>query len=172
MHRIASVLAAAILLAAAPALAMPHGKPGLWTITTTMQMANMPQLPPQVLEMMKKRGMPGMGQPVTSQMCMTQEQVNAGMASHMPQQHDVSCAPRVLSETPSSAVTEITCHGDNMDGVGRAQIDWRGDSHYEGSYEFKGSMHGQPNQISTHYAGDFVKADCGSVKPFAPPPQH
>ena len=53
---------AAIALLSAAAQAMPHGKPGLWNITTTMQMANMPQMPPEAMAMMKQRGMkiPGM----------------------------------------------------------------------------------------------------------------
>jgi|GEM_PF-583889 hypothetical protein len=162
--------------------AMPHGRPGLWTITTTMKMGAMPQMPPQVLEMMKKRGVPGMGGgPVVSQICMTPQDVNEGAAAaqRMRQQHQVNCTPRVLSESASSVTTEITCHG-NMEGTGRSQISWRGDSHYEGDYSFKGSMHGQPNEMSSHYVGEFVKADCGSVKPFSardipthsPPPPH
>jgi len=42
---------------------------------------------------------------------------------------------------------------------------WRGNEHYEGTYNFKGMMEGRPQEISTRYSGDFVKADCGAVKP-------
>jgi hypothetical protein len=146
--RLSTIVVTVILLAAGTALATPHGKPGLWIITSTMKMANMPQIPPEALAAMKARGMkiPGSG--------------------------DENCTPHVVSQTANSITTDIVCHG-TMEGTGRSQISWRGDSHYEGSYEFKGAMHGQPNQISTHYTGDFVKADCGSVKPFkAPPSQH
>ena len=45
-----------------------------------------------------------------------------------------------------------------------------GTDHYEGTYNFKGTMEGQVQEISTSYSGDFVKADCGNVKPFGPPP--
>ena len=74
------LIAIAIVLLPATALA-GHGKAGLWNITTSMEMANMPQMPPEAMAMMKARGMkmPGMGQPMTSQICMTQEQVNADM---------------------------------------------------------------------------------------------
>ena len=78
--------------------AAPHGKAGLWTIVTTKKMANMPQLPPQVMEMIKQRGMPGMGQPVTSQICMTEEQ--ARMTT--PPRTEVAgmqCTPRFVSQT-------------------------------------------------------------------------
>jgi hypothetical protein len=163
-----SLIAAALVLIPAAALAMPHGKPGLWTITTSMKMANMPQMSPQMMAMMKQRGikMPGM-EPMVSQICMTPGDVKEGAAAQqrMRDQHEVNCTPKVLSETASSVTTEITCHG-NMEGVGRSQISWRGDSHYEGEYSFKGSMHGRPNDMSSHYVGDFVKGDCGSVKPF------
>ena len=33
-----------------------------------------------------------------------------------------------------------------MEGRRPSQISWRGDSHYEGTYSFKGIMHGQPNE--------------------------
>jgi hypothetical protein len=172
--RLSTIVVTVILLAAGTALATPHGKPGLWTITSTMKMANMPQIPPEALAAMKARGMkiPGSGEPMVTQMCMTQDDVNADPAARMRAQHDENCTPHVVSQTANSITTDIVCHG-TMEGTGRSQISWRGDSHYEGSYEFKGTMHGQPNQISTHYTGDFVKADCGSVKPFkAPPSQH
>lgn len=165
-----TLLAASMLMLPAAAIAMPHGKPGLWTITTTMKMANMPQMSPQMMEMMKARGikMPGMGgEPIVSQICMTPQDVAEGAAAQqrLRDRHDVNCTPRVLSETSSSVATEITCHG-TMEGVGRSQMRWRGDSHYEGDYSFKGSMHGHAADSASHFTGDFVKADCGAVKPF------
>ncbi len=166
----AVLIAAAVLLAPAAAIAMPHGRPGLWTISTSMKMANMPQMSPQMMEMMKSRGikMPGMGgEPIVSQICMTPDDVKEGAAAQqrLRDQHEVNCTPRVLSETSASVTTEITCHG-NMEGVGHSRVSWRGDSHYEGDYSFKGSMHGHPNAMDTHYVGEFMKSDCGSVKPF------
>ena len=160
-----TLIGAAVLLAPAAAWAA-HGKPGLWTISTTMQMANMPQMPPEAMAMMKARGMsmPGMGGPITSQICMTQEMVNADKPPAM-NQHEESCTTKILNQTSTSVSAETTCHG-RMDGVGRTQISWRGSEHYEGTYSFNGSMHGQPNSMSTNYVGDWVSSDCGSVKPF------
>ena len=63
----------------------PHGKPGLWNITTTMQMA-MPQLPPEAMAMMKSRGikLPGIGgEPVKTQICMTEEEIDKDAISRM-----------------------------------------------------------------------------------------
>jgi len=61
--------------------------------------------------------------------------------------------------------SEVVCHGE-MDGVGHTEINWTGNEHYMGSYSFKGTMNGRPNEMSSTYKGDWVKADCGSVKPF------
>ena len=166
-RKLASTLIAATILMPAAALAAPHGKPGLWNITTTMQMASMPKMPPEMMEMMKKRGMnmPMPGQPMTSQMCMTAEQAAMDKPPNMDRE-GVKCTPHVLSQTSSSANTEIVCHG-MMEGTGRSQISWRGETHYEGTYSFTGSMHDQPNNMSSSYKGDWVSADCGSVKPFS-----
>ena len=164
---VSSVIATVLVLAPAAALAA-HGKPGLWNISSTMQMANMPQMPPEAMAMMKARGMkmPGMGGgPTVTQICMTQDQVNADKPPAM-SRHEENCTTKVLSQTATSVAAETTCHG-RMDGVGHSQISWRGNDHYEGSYSFKGMAEGHPQDMSTHFTGDFVKADCGSVKPTA-----
>jgi hypothetical protein len=90
--------------------------------------------------------------------------------SRMQAQSQISCKPRILKQSANSVETEIVCRG-TMEGTGRAQVSWRGDNHYDGSYNFKGSMRGQPHQMSTQYTGDWVKADCGAVKPFKLPPK-
>lgn len=167
--------AAAIALLTVAAQAMPHGKPGLWTITTDMKMKNMPDIPPEALAMMKQRGMkiPGMGSPMITQICMTPKDVAEGTALGLKAQHDanIQCTPKLLSETGSSMTSSVTCHGE-MEGSGHSEMSWRGDNHYEGNYSFKGVMRGQPNETSTHFIGDFVKADCGSVKPFGAAMRH
>ncbi len=166
---VSSMIAAGIVLTPACALAA-HGKAGLWNISSTMQMANMPQIPPEAMAMMKARGMkmPGMGgAPTVMQICMTQGQVSADKLPAM-NSHEESCTNKVLSQTPTSVTAETTCHG-HMNGVGHMQISWRGNEHYEGSYSFKGMAEGHPQEFSTNYTGDFVKADCGSVKPMAMP---
>jgi hypothetical protein len=63
---------------------------------------------------------------------------------------------------------EISCHG-HMNGTGHVKVSWRGMEHYEGTYNFKGVMDGRPQEMSTHYSGDFVKSDCGSVRPYMAP---
>jgi hypothetical protein len=163
---VSSLITAALVLAPSAAFAA-HGKVGLWTITSTMHMANAPQIPPEALAMMKARHMnvPMPGQPYTSQMCMTAEEVNADKPPAMTTR-EISCTTKMLSQTGSSMKSEVVCHGPAMDGVGHSEISWTGNEHYTGSYNFKGTMQGQPNEMSTSYKGDWVKADCGAVKPF------
>jgi hypothetical protein len=166
--KLSALIAASLVLVPAAAFAA-HGRPGLWTITSTMQMSNAPQIPPEALAMMKARHLPipNSGQPFTTQMCMTQEQVNADKPPAM-SNRDESCDTRVLNQSPGLMEAQITCHG-RMDGVGHVKVNWRGTDHYEGTYDFKGTMGGRPQEMSTHYTGDFVKSDCGAVKPFVPP---
>ncbi len=49
---LSALIAASLVLAPAAAFAA-HGRAGLWNVTTTMQMSNMPQIPPEALAMMK-----------------------------------------------------------------------------------------------------------------------
>ena len=165
---LSALIASSLILVPAVALAA-HGRVGLWNVTTSMEMSNMPQMPPEALAMMKQRGMqmPGMGQPMMSQICMTQEQVNADKPPAMSNREE-SCDTKVLNQSPALMEAEVTCHG-RMNGVGHVKVAWRGNEHYEGTYNFKGAMEGRPHEISTHFSGDFVKSDCGSVRPFTPP---
>jgi len=163
IKRLAGALALAVILPTA-ALAAPHGKPGLWNYTSIVQMPDMPKLPPQVVEMMKRRGVPAMGDAVTSQMCMTQEQARMTVPPQL-KNAGMNCTARLVSQTANSAVTETVCHG-RMEGTGRSQMSWRGDTHYDGTYSFKGSMGGRAQSMASKFSGDWVKADCGAVKPF------
>jgi hypothetical protein len=165
---LSALIASSLILVPAVAFAA-HGRVGLWNVTTAMQMSNMPQIPPEALAMMKERHMPvpGSGEPMTSQICMTQEQVNADKPPAM-SNRDESCDTKLLNHSPALMEAEVTCHG-RMNGVGHVKVAWRGNEHYEGTYNFKGAMDGRPQDMSTRFSGDFVKSDCGSVRPSMPP---
>src|ERR1700749_1029894 len=98
---ICALMGTALVLA--PAAFAAHGRAGLWTISSTTKMPNMPQmqnLPPEAMAMMKARGMqmPGMGQPVVTQICMTQDQVNMDHPPAMRQAGE-NCTTKVLGQT-------------------------------------------------------------------------
>lgn len=158
-----------LLLLAPLAAHADHGRPGLWTITSTTKLANMPQMPPEAMAMMKARGMqmPAMGRPFITQICMTREEVAMDHPPAM-ERDGQSCTSKVLSQSASAVTTEVTCRG-KVEGKGRAEVSWRGTDHYQGTYHFRGTMDGKVQEISTSYTGDFVKTDCGAVKPMAMP---
>jgi hypothetical protein len=168
--KFAFAAAAGLMLVAGAAQAAPQLKPGLWTITTTARMANMPQMPPEVMAMMKAHGMssmPGQGQPITTQICLTgKEKTSAADIAAQLNETQAKCTPRVVNQTANSASTEIVCHG-MMEGTGHATTSWQGDTHYQGDYSFKGTMHGMAQDMQSQYVGNWVKADCGAVKPLA-----
>jgi hypothetical protein len=170
MKRILIASAALLLLSPGVALA-GHGKAGLWNISTTMsmpEMPNMPNMPPEAMAMMKQRGMsmPGMGQPMVTQICLTQADVDADRPPEM-NRRETNCDTKVDSMTPTSMSVTSVCKGTNMEGTGHMQVSYSSAEHYQGSYSFKGNMEGHPSAMSSTFKGDWVKADCGNVKPFA-----
>ena len=170
MKRILMCSAALLLLTPAVALAA-HGKAGLWNISTTMSMA-MPQMPPEALAMMKERGIkvPGMGgAPIVSQICMTQADVDAD-APPPTRNSEMNCQTHVISKTANSMSSDMVCSG-RMQGTGHMEVSYANPEHYSGSYSFKGSMEGSTSQMTSTFKGDWVKADCGAIKPFVRKPQ-
>ncbi|HEX3753639.1 MAG TPA: DUF3617 domain-containing protein [Rhizomicrobium sp.] len=165
MKKIVLLGCAGILATTGAALA-GHGKAGLWNVTTNMTMANMPQIPPETLAMMKQRGMqmPGMGQPIATQICMTQQEVDSDLPLHMGDR-EMQCDSHVTSKTASSISADMVCNG-RTQGTGHLQVSYSGAQHYAGSYSFKGTSEGHPADMTTSFKGDWVKADCGAVKPF------
>ena len=49
---LSALIAPSLILVPAVAFAA-HGRAGLWNVTTSMEMSNMPQMPPEALAMMK-----------------------------------------------------------------------------------------------------------------------
>jgi Protein of unknown function (DUF3617) len=158
---------AAVLLSSGAALA-GHGKAGLWNVTTSMTMANMPQMSPEVMAMMKQRGikMPGMGEPITSQVCMTQAEVDSDLPPRTGG-HEENCTNHITAKTANSISADIVCSG-RMQGTGHLQVSYSSAEHYMGTYGFKGSSEGHPTEMTSNFKGDWVKADCGAVKPYIP----
>ncbi len=156
-------LSATLLLTPGAALAS-HGKAGLWNVSTTMNMPNM-QIPPEAMAQMKKAGvaMPT-AHTFMSQICMTQAEVDSDKPP--PMKNDTGCTTRILNKSASSMTAEMVCTGE-MKGTGQMQISYSGAEHYAGSYNFRGNMNGRPMDTSSSFKGDWVKADCGTVKPYA-----
>ena len=153
--------ALALVLCATPVLAK-QGKVGLWNVTSTTEMA----LPPDTMAAMKKAGvtMPA-AKPITVQMCMSQAEVDSDNPPHL-DRAATGCDTRVVKRTASAMTASMVCKG-NMRGTGTIQIAYEGDERYSGSYSFKGSTGGQATDITTRFRGQWVRTDCGKVKPYA-----
>jgi hypothetical protein len=155
-----SIAVTSVILAPGAALA-GHGKAGLWNTSTTTNIAM--AMPPEVAAMMKARGMTMKGQTYNAQMCMTQAEVDADRPPHMGNEN--KCTSKVVSQSASAMAVDTVCNGEAK-GTGHVQIRYSGAEHYTGSYSFKGEVDGNPSNMSSSFQGDWVKADCGLVKPF------
>lgn len=156
-------LVTAVLILAPGAALAGHGKAGLWNTVSSTNMAM--SMPPEVLAQMKAAGMkiPSVST-VKGQMCMSQAEVDSSKPPQI-DQGATGCATKIISQTASTMKAEMTCNG-RMKGKGHMQVTYNGAEHYKGSYDFKGTVEGNPTNMSTTFQGDWVKADCGSVRPY------
>lgn len=151
----------ALAAIATPALAK-QGKVGLWNVTSTTEMA----LPPETVAAMKKAGMAvPKPQPITVQMCMSQAEVDSDHPPHL-DRGATGCDTKLVKRTATSMTASMVCKG-NMRGTGTIQIDYQGAERYSGMYNFKGATGGQTTDVTTRFRGQWVKADCGNVKPYS-----
>lgn len=155
---------AAVALIFVPGAALAgHGKAGLWNTVTTTNMAM--TMPPEMAAQMKAMGMkPPTANSFKGQMCMSQAEVDSNNPPHI-DEGGTGCTTKVISQTGSSMKAQMTCNG-RMKGSGTMQVTYSGAEHYKGNYDFKGTVEGNPTNMSTTFQGDWVKADCGSVKPY------
>jgi len=165
MRRIILFTLAALLLTAPGAFAA--GKEGLWTITTTWQFG-MSRLPPALVSLARQQGLkpPVTGQPFTHHICMTEYEADGSQPLHL-NSRELDCVNRTVSMKRSQMVLESICHGP-LEGVSRAQITWRGDSHFEGTSDFRGKFRGDPTRMSSSFSADWTGDDCRGVRPFIP----
>ena len=109
----AGILGAGLALLPGVALA-GHGKAGLWTVTSTTNM-NM-AMPPEVAAQMKAMNMKMPSNTHTSQMCMSQAEVDASTPPHI-DQGATGCTTKVTSASASGMTAVMTCTG-RMKGTG------------------------------------------------------
>ena len=163
---ICALMGSALILAPGAAFAA-HGKPGLWTVTTTWQFSP-PFVPSALVTLARQQGVspPRNGQPFVHHMCMTPYEADGRQPLHL-NNRDYDCVPRVVSFRRPLMVMETICHG-QVEGVGRSQITWRGNDHFEGTYAFTGKFRGDPARISSGFSADWAGADCRGVRIFIP----
>jgi hypothetical protein len=148
-------------MAVVPGLALAaHGKVGLWEVTTTTSMPNMPQMSPAQMAQMQAMGMHmPVAQAMTVQHCMTASEVASD--SIQPARGDCTYSNvKIVGHTFSG---DEVCHG-NFEGQGHFSVTYDSDEHYSGSTSMNGSAHGHMMSVSNSFEGKWMSADCGGVK--------
>lgn len=169
MHKLTvPLLLCSLLSASAAAWAAGQMKPGLWEMTMKSDaMKNMPKIPPEQMEQMRKMGVnvPQMidGGMVTK-VCITKQMAESNQAPGM-EKNDAGCQSRNYQRSGNTYSVDIVCNGPDMKGEGKAKGTFAGDSSFTSTYDFKGTMHGQPVNQRHDTSGKWLGADCGSVKP-------
>ncbi|MCG2591661.1 DUF3617 domain-containing protein [Ramlibacter sp. XY19] len=175
------LVAAALAVACLPAGAQQL-KPGLWEISNKMKgsgemdkaMADMQQqlasMPPdqrkQMEAMMAQRGMrmagPAAGGGMTMQMCMTKEMVER---NDVPMQE--GCTMTKQQRSGNTMKMAFTCTKPPSSGEG--EFTFMGSEAYKSHMVINTSAKGKPETMEMDAAGKWLSADCGSIKPVAPP---
>jgi hypothetical protein len=176
-------LAAALLPALACAAGAQNLKPGLWEVTHKMQsssgqmeqgmsqmqqqMANMPpEQRKMVEEMMAKQGMkPGAGGPggMSVKTCMTKEMVEK---NELPAQQG-DCKTTHQSRSGNTMKFGMVCT--NPHSTGEGQVTFISPEAYSMKMVMHTKVDGKPEKMNMDGSGKWLAADCGNIKPMAPP---
>jgi hypothetical protein len=172
MRQLFATLLMLSLFPIAAVAAADQTRPGLWEMTMKSDaMKNMPQIPPEQMEQMRKMGIniPQMkdGGMVTK-VCITRQMAERG---HPPAMADkeTGCQTRNYQRSGSGYSADVVCDGAMMKGEGKVKGNFSGNESFTSTYDFKGTMHGQPVSQHQETSGRWLAADCGSVKPVDQP---
>jgi hypothetical protein len=177
-----------VAAAACAALALPLSaqtlKPGLWEISNKMdnpeinqQMAQMQQqlaaMPPeqrkQMEAMMAQRGMKmgtGAGGVTSMQICMTKEMTERNDL-WMQQQQQSNC--KITSQSRSGNTMKMAYSCPNPPSSGEGEFTYNGSDAYSSRMTVTSMRGGKPQVMKMEGSGKWLGADCGNIKPIAPP---
>ena len=159
------LLSAVVIVFAQSKDALHHsGKAGQWEVTTTMTWQKTPVRP-------GSPGGPPAGGPHTTQVCLTQEMVDAGAL--LPQSRG-QCHIQNKVVKPGSLTANYLCTG-KMKGMGTLESSFPDLEHVTGSIHFIGTLdvnaHAQPIEWTTTSNAVFKGAECTGDSPQANAPQ-
>ena len=156
----------------ASAWAATQMKPGLWEMTMKSDaMKNMPKISPEQMEQMRKMGMnvPQMtDQGMVTKVCITKQMAESSQAPGM-DRNEMGCQSKNYQHSGGSYSIDIVCDGPDMKGEGKAKGSFSGNTSFTSTYDFKGTVHGQPVSQRHENSGKWLGADCGNVKPVEMP---
>lgn len=161
-NRVCIGLGCCLILSASVAGAQANRKPGLYDVTSTMTFQQSP-LPPG---MQAPPGSPFSGAPRSSQVCVTQAQIDKyGGPSPAPSHGD--CQVTGIAMSPTGMTAAIACTG-QMAGNGTVAATF-GDGSGQTTVHFTGTMQMGPRSAPVEWTmksnSTYKGPDCGSVKP-------
>jgi Protein of unknown function (DUF3617) len=150
-------------------------KPGLWEISSTVQMSGLPPIPnldqmtpeqrARIEAAMKK--MSGTPQTNTTKSCITREGIEKAIADASSNKGN-TCKPKLSSMSSSRVELHIDCsrEGGDMKSTGDMTIERRDAEHFTGSGAMKTTgSGGRTMDMKWSMTGNFVSSNCGNVKP-------
>jgi hypothetical protein len=141
-------------------------KAGLWEVTSNMTW----QQSPFPAGMSAPPNSPFGGGAHTSTVCITQEQIDKYGAP--PPQTRGDCQVSNFNKQATGVSAEMTCTG-SMSGKGTFSASWTDEEHSTSKVHFTGTLQAGPSPKPVEWTVDstsvFKSADCGNVKPIAPP---
>ncbi|HEY8609055.1 MAG TPA: DUF3617 domain-containing protein [Noviherbaspirillum sp.] len=155
-------------LMSVPAWAQGPMKPGLWEMKVKSDaLKNMPKIPPEQVAQMRKMGIevPQIqdGAMVTK-VCVTKAMAENEQLPGL-EKNEAGCQTKNVQRSGSGYSADIVCSSDAMKGEGKVKATFSGNESFTSTYDFKGTVHGQPANQHSEQSGKWLAADCGSVKP-------
>ncbi|HKD47359.1 MAG TPA: DUF3617 domain-containing protein [Rhizomicrobium sp.] len=143
-----------------------HGRVGLWSVTITMggtapAMPDLSKLPPEVAARMRAMGMSTNGNSITTQHCMTAQEV-ATDTPHIDSNNSDDCTVSNVMHQGNAMSADMSCRG-NFKGSGHMQFTYDSDSHYAGQLTMTGTVNGQPISREQKFDGHWLSADCKGI---------
>jgi hypothetical protein len=161
------LLLGSMLFIPVTARAAEQMKPGLWEMTMKSdETASMPKMSPEELEQMRRMGinMPQtQGGAIVTKMCVSKQMAERDQPPVSG--NDSGCQSKNYRRSGNTYTVDIVCTGPTMKGNGKAKGTFSGTTAFTSTYDFKGTMDGQP--VTQHHdsSGRWLAADCGNVKP-------
>ncbi|HTO42288.1 MAG TPA: DUF3617 domain-containing protein [Rhizomicrobium sp.] len=160
----AAVIAAAALATSAWA-ASPAPKPGLWDITTKMDMGSsqmqipdLSQMPPEVQAQLKKMNITPTSNGIRTQQCITQAEIDR---QDLPMAGK-DCKMLRSNRTANSFTAEIACNGE-ISGTGQMEFRFPTPERFSGVTKMRGIAQGMPVSMTSTFDGKWLSASCPKV---------
>lgn len=184
-HVATSLALAGALVTGAQAADTPPIKPGLWQVTADSQQLNgkplpdmsaqlaeqMKRMPPemraQMEAQMKAKGVqmaPGGGN-MAIRMCMTKEMLDQNRW----QKTEGNCKNTSMTHSGNTWSWKFTCTQPASEGEGSTTF--TDSTSYNSDIRITSQRNGQPQTVSMKHHAKWLGADCGELKPLAPPPK-